>query len=769
VLSTLALLFISVGSAQPTPAQRNVYVGAYLSDVSDFDLKAGRFKGDLRVWLKWRGDEKEPELLFENGEIDSKDEISRENDHEWHSVQWRVQGTFRGDFPVHAFPFDQQTLPVVFGLDEREGKLVPDFAASGMSSSFSITGWSYEPYFGTRVDEKQYGSDLGSISREGQSARLRRAAFTLEMHRPFGPYLIKFLLPLSLILLMALLALLLPSDRLDVRSSMGITALLSCIAFHYTQSDTLPDVTYLVAADKLFLGAYAFVTTTFLWSVISYRVGMKDVPRAHTIDRFGAWLLPIVAIIFSSTLVANALASTEPEPIPLPEPKPSLPLLRVAVSSLDSKTAMGGPSRRANLVTRAADGTMYVLIAEEAPAMTNNLVRLLPNGGMRVRWRLREDAIWSDGRRITNTDLWESIAMIKEPQRIDISRADKRTVDVMYSDRSGAHLNGYAVYPADATKLPDAGRELLGRMTAEAELDSAAPYMTGTFVEGESLELVRNSVYPGPRPVFEKVELLRRSPAAAAEALLKREIDIIPVLAPDAYELLKDKPGVKILEQPGEQLWVLAPSMTPPWNDLKYRRALLDAVDRDALVKLLAPAPAHVAYGWRDVQRKETKSSDVSLKGLKVTLHRAEKADGSSAAEQLTDAVIAQLQHAGLVVTVEEHERINTFAQQPYEGLLVMSAPTDDPERLMRKAGPEVTAMYSHFAASLYDERRKALEASLQTAWFDELSMVPLVVTSRLAAIRDDLKGPCWGSADSIWWNIDKWYFEAPPAPKQSP
>lgn len=761
MLSTLAVLVIAASPA-PAPAQRNVYVGAYLSDVSDFDLKAGRFKGDLRVWLKWRGDEKAPELLFENGELDSKEELSRENEHDWRSVQWRVQGTFRGDFPVHAFPFDQQTLPVVFGLDEREGKLVPDLGASGMSPNFSITGWSYDPQFGARVDEKQYSSDLGSIAKEGQSAKLRRASFTLELHRPFGPYLLKFALPLSLILLMALLALLLPPDRLDVRSSMGITALLSCIAFHYTQADTLPDVTYLVTADKLFLGAYAFVTATFLWSVISYRVGMHHVPRARTIDRVGAWLLPITAIIYSSTLVSNALASTEPPPVSLPEPKPSLPLLRVAVSALDSKMATGGPSRRANLVTRAADGTMSPLLAEEAPSMTNDLVRLLPGGGMRVRWRLREGALWSDGRAITNTDLWDSIAMINEPQRIDISRADKRTVDVSYSDRSGAHLNGYAVYPSDATKLPDAGRELLGRMTIDAELDSAGPYMTGPFVQGESLELVRNSVYPGPRPVFEKVVLLRRSPAAAAEALLKREIDLIPVLAPDAYELLKDKPGVKILEQPGEQLWVLAPSMTPPWTDVRYRRALLNVVDRDALVKLLAPAPAHVAYGWRDVQRKDTPSSEVSLKGLAVTLHRAQKGDGSSAAEQLTDAVIAQLQRAGLVVTVEEHERVNAFSQTPYEGLVVMSGDTEDPSRFMRKAGPEVTAMYTRFAMSLYDERRKQLEVQLQHAWFDELSVVPLVVTSRLAAIRDDLKGPCWGSADSLWWNVDTWSFDAP-------
>jgi hypothetical protein len=70
-------------------------------------------------------------------------------------------GTFRSDFPVHAFPFDRQTLPVVIGLDEAEGLLVPDLGASGVSPVFSVTGWIYEPYFNARSEVKQYGSDLG--------------------------------------------------------------------------------------------------------------------------------------------------------------------------------------------------------------------------------------------------------------------------------------------------------------------------------------------------------------------------------------------------------------------------------------------------------------------------------------------------------------------------------------------------------------------------------------------------------------------------------
>lgn len=776
VLSTLALL-VFVASAPP---QRNVYVGTYLSDVSDFELKEGHFKADLRVWVKWRGSADVPELTFENGEIDSKDDLGLEHDGDWHSAQWRVQGTFRGDFPVHAFPFDNQTLPVVFGLDEGDGLLVPDLGASGMSPEFSVTGWAYEPYFGARTEVKKYGSDLGSIAHEGKSARLRLASFEVEMHRPFGPYLIKFALPLSLILLMALLALFLPGDRIDVRSAMGITALLSCIAFHYTQADTLPDVTYLVAADKLFLGAYVFITGTFLCSVISFRLSLGDGSRAQRVDRYGIWLLPLTALVSSATLVAGALDSTIKPPPPLAESKPALPLLRVASTSLDSISGGGGgPSRRANLVVRGSDGITRAALAEEAPAMTNALVRLLPDGGMRVRWRLRDGAKWTDGAVITADDLAFSIGTTQDPRRKKVEKVDARTIDVTYDDRHGEYLEGFNVFPLRGQKLlVDAGREVLGRATNEKQLPSAGPYVSGEFVQGKQFTLMRNADYAGPRPVFDRVELVQKTPEEAAAALLAREVDVVPSLTSDSYELLKGKPGVTVLEQPGEQVWLLIPTLaTAPWNSREARRALLHALDRDAMVKELEPVPARVASGWKDVSRKKVAAGPTlaELGITTLTLHIGQRRSRSSTQSLLAARVAEDLTKAGLTVTIEEHDQLRQFSQRDYDGLVLMSRDTDMAARFMGAsyldgvyrfdlpAGDYYDAAmvdaYDRYMGTLYDERRDQLEAHLQNLWFERLPMLPLVLTSRLAAVRSDLVGPDWGTADSIWWNLDQWSF----------
>lgn len=775
MLSVLSLLVCA--ATAPTPA-RNVYVGMYLTDVSDFDLKAGRFKADLRVWVKWMGDGEVPKVLFENGELDQQDELEREEEVGWHSVQWRVRGTFRGEFPVHDFPFDRQTLPLVFALDEDDGRLVPDLGASGMSPSFSVTGWAYEPWFTARSIERRTGSDLGSISREGLNARQRLTVFSVDLQRPFGPYLIKFALPLALIVLMALLALFLPADRLDVRSAMGITALLSCIAFHYTQADTLPDVTYLVAADKLFLGAYIFVAATLLISVIAFRLHGARPRTAESLDRAGTWLLPLLTAVGMASLVVEATSRPAAAKAPAHAARPSQPLLRVAVSALDN---LGGgllPPRRAQLVVRGGDGALLPMLAEEAPAMTNALVRLLPDGGMRVRWRLRDGTRWSDGAALTADDLVFSLGQQPDPLRAAVERVDERTVDVAYVDRRVEWLAGFPVFPRSGAPLAaDGGRDALTRANADGRLATAGPWVVSEFEPGRRATFVRNERWAARAPIFDRVEVSVRPPHEAAKALLEGEVDLIPSLTPDTYELLRAAPPdrVRVLEQPGDMLWVLVPKLDrPPWDSLEARRALLQAIDRRALVTALAPAPAQVAWGWRAAAKGTLAPAPtlgaLGLAGATVKLNVAAIRSPDEAHALLATRVVEDLTKAGLrVELVERKDHFQVVQRGDYEGLALLARDTAQPGRFMnvsdvtRAAGPwfddEMAERLERYEASMYDERRRSLEHHMQEAWLLRLPMLPLVLTSRLSAVRAGLEGPTWGNADSLWWNAVDWRF----------
>ncbi|MBL8956571.1 MAG: hypothetical protein JNK82_37700, partial [Myxococcaceae bacterium] len=729
------LIYLVLALTSAAPETRRVYAGVYLSDVSDFDLKAGRFKADLRVWLKWSGDEKAPNVTFENGEIDSKDELGTEADGSWRSVKWRVQGTFRSDFPVNAFPFDHQTLPVVLGLEESEGVLVPDLGASGMNPTFSITGWNYEPYFNARSEVKRYGSDLGSIEGEGKAARLNRAAFTVEMNRPFAPYLIKFALPLALILLMALLALFLPPTELEVRSAMGVTALLACIAFHYTQADTLPDVTYLVAADKLFLGAYVFITATMLITVVAFLSHERRPGFSRRADRLGLFGLPGVALVSTLTLIAGALrAHPVDAAVEQAGPRPSQPVLKVGVAMLDSVQSGGLPPRRGQLVVRGAKGALLPSVAEDAPAMTNSFVRLLPDGGMRVRWKVPEAARFSDGSPVSSADLVFSIGTVPNPQRTGVDVVDEHTVDVTYAARRNEWLSGFSVYPQGALEraFNDGGREALQKASNEPKTPSAGPYALTGFTAGSSATLERNPHFAGPRPIFERIEVtVLKDPVKAAEALLAREVDVLPSISGATYEALRGKSEVKVLEQPGDLLWVLVPSLkSPPWDSVAARRALLAALDREAMVKVLEPAPAHVAGSWSAAARAPKPAAgpglkELGLEGATVKLHVSPQKVKASAGALLAERVVADLTKAGLKVEVEEHTELSSFTQKrDFEGLVLIGRDAGEPSRFFNVAfdsGRYVTettegshydaAMREAFErrqASLYDERRAA-------------------------------------------------------------
>ncbi len=771
--------------AQPPP---RAYVGAYLSDVSDFDLKAGRFKVDMRVWVKWSGGETPPNLTFENGELDAKDELGRESDGDWRSVQWRVQGTFRGDFPVHAFPFDVQTLPVVFGLAEPGVQLVPDLGASGMSPRFSVTGWLYEPYFTARTEVRQVGSDLGSVVNEGKTTAQPRVSIAVEMRRPIAPYMFKFILPLALILLMALTALLLPPRVLEVRSAMGVTSLLSCIAFHYTQADTLPNVSYLVAADKLFLGAYCFVTLTLIASVVVYRSHESNLLRAIALDRAGLALLPTSAAALTLVLVLTATPEARPAPVPPPvKERPTQPVLRIASYTLDTLQGVGGPQRRGQTLVKASTGAWQPIAVDEAPSMTNAMVRLLPEGGMRVRWRLKEGLRWSDGPRVTRDDLLFSLSLAANPLRTAVDPVDERTVDVTYARRRLEWLGAFPLYRKQryAPAFADGGRDAVMRAANEPNVPSTAAYAFESFTPGEALVLARNPHFAGPRPVFDRVEVVKVDPGAAAEALVTGKVDVLPSLDGPAWAALANDPRAQLFEQPGDLLYLLVPNLDlPPWNDLGARKLLMAAIDRQALAAELAPLPAVPATGWRarapgevPAYAPDAAAAGLAQRGLEghaLKLHVATLKVKGGVVDRMVRRLVADLTAAGLAVeVVETAEAGQLFSRRAFDGLLFIARDTTDPSRLLnvpwvnghsaveepRGAHFDATmvAAWERQASSLYDERHLSLEQSLQKEWAARLPMLPLVLTSRVFATRAGLQGPVWGIADSFYWNVEDW------------
>jgi peptide/nickel transport system substrate-binding protein len=124
-----------------------------------------------------------------------------------------------------------------------------------------------------------------------------------------------------------------------------------------------------------------------------------------------------------------------------------------------------------------------------------------------------------------------------------------------------------------------------------SEPSGTGPFKLARLVPRERAELVKNADY-WDKTRIPKVDRLILIPIPEAlsrvNALLAGQVDLIETPAPDAVPQLKSA-GMKIVTNVTPHVWNYHLSVLPgsPWTDIRLRKALNLAVDRDAVVTLL--------------------------------------------------------------------------------------------------------------------------------------------------------------------------------------
>ncbi|MET0271645.1 MAG: ABC transporter substrate-binding protein [Phenylobacterium sp.] len=198
------------------------------------------------------------------------------------------------------------------------------------------------------------------------------------------------------------------------------------------------------------------------------------------------------------------------------------------------------------------------------------------------------------------------------------------------------------------------------------------PFKFGDWRRGDSIELVRNDAYWGPRARLAKVVFRFISDPTAAYAAIKGgAIDAYPNFpAPENLPELARDPRYSVVVGASEGETILAlNNAKPPFNDIRVRRALAHAVDRRAILQ-----GAMFGYGQVIGSHFPPQSPDyIDLTGVyphdlskaKALLAEAGYPNGftttlklppPSYARRSGEIIAAQLGQAGVKVTIENLE-----------------------------------------------------------------------------------------------------------------
>lgn len=317
LIFVLALFnFLSPFANAAKKIEAPVYVGAYINDIHQLDLKGHNFGVDLYVWYRWSDPSISPTETFEFinpfelwGHTSKADYQAPQRlpSGEFYQVV-RTNGRFTQKFALDLYPFDTQILSVAIEDTQHEKRrlqFLPDTVPIRINPKLRLPGYEIgAPEL--RITEHHYDTDFGDPRILGQASIFSRIEITVPVKRPRVAYAIKFLLPILCVVFAAALMFLFHPNHVDSRVGIGITALLTIVALQITLNEDLPEIDYLVLIDKIYLSAYLYVIAGLAIIVKTTAICEKNqaaTARAVRIDRVGLACLTVIYLLTISYLL----------------------------------------------------------------------------------------------------------------------------------------------------------------------------------------------------------------------------------------------------------------------------------------------------------------------------------------------------------------------------------------------------------------------------------------------------------------------------------
>jgi hypothetical protein len=188
------------------------------------------------------------------------------------------------------FPFDRHRWTVtLWPVLERADEVVfhPLRRVVGANERLTLQGW--------RVEAPTAAASTGA--RPPRSGTFARLDVTLDLERRWAYYAWKLGFPLVLIVLMAYGVYFIPATAVAQQVGLGMTSMLTLIAYMLSLGGSLPRISYLTRADRFFMGSALLVFLGLAKAVLTIALGQGgEHPLVARVNRWGRWLYPLAVL-----------------------------------------------------------------------------------------------------------------------------------------------------------------------------------------------------------------------------------------------------------------------------------------------------------------------------------------------------------------------------------------------------------------------------------------------------------------------------------------
>jgi len=232
-------------------------------------MKTYAYPGDIYIWFRWKNPETDPLSTFEfmnlydpEAHVESvgyEEPEVMETDGSFYNYL-RHQGAFATKMPLAKYPFDKQVLKFIVEDAEYGDEVVeyiPDPDGVTINDELTLPGY----IIGVPrmvIKAKPYPTTFGDLNNP-ETGAYSRVTIEVPISRPWQFGVFKLILPVLIILGCAGMALRIDPTHTEGRIGLVITALLTLVAMQITTASSLPEVSYLMLLDMIYLLAYSYI------------------------------------------------------------------------------------------------------------------------------------------------------------------------------------------------------------------------------------------------------------------------------------------------------------------------------------------------------------------------------------------------------------------------------------------------------------------------------------------------------------------------------